>query len=161
MVYGRAERLALACVLALLAGPGGALAADAARSRQVVTLVYDIGLYNAELDRAIQQAEGRGVFGVPTPALRTLDRDRTRAAMLGQRDAVLRAASEFVADRASDLELRDLLRVANGEPPVDQALVDSAVAVVKASFNDALWHQMSTVARGNAEFRCVKGTSCR
>ena len=148
---------------ALLATP--AAAADVAQSRQVVDLVYDVGLYNSEVDRVMKEAEGRGVFGGrgSTPATRAKDRELTRASMLGQREAVLRATIDAVAARASDLELRELMRVAEGGTPVNQPMVDSAVATVKSSFNDALWQQLSQVARGNAEFPCLKGnrSACR
>jgi hypothetical protein len=113
----------------------------------------------------MKEAEGRGVFGGrgSTAATRAKDRELTRASMLGQRDAVLRATTDAVAARANDLELRELMRVADGETGVDQSLVNAAVTTVKSSFNDALWQQLSQVARGNAEFPCLKGNrgQCR
>lgn len=139
--------------------PLTARAASVADARQVVMIVYDVGQYTADLDRALHDADGRGVFGGrgSTTAGRAKDRDMTRASMLAQREAVLRATVDELATKASDIQLRELLRVAAGAAVTDRGLVDSAVAATKASFNDALWAQMTRVARGNAEFPCLRG----
>ncbi len=146
-------------VFALALLPATVRAANVADARQVVTIVYDMGQYTAELDRALHEADTRGVFGGrgSTAAGRSKDRDLTRASMLAQRESVLRATVDALAAKASDQQLRELLRVAGGGAVTDKGLVDSAVAATKASFNDALWAQMTRVARGNAEFPCQRG----
>ncbi len=122
-------------------------------------MVYDIGLYQSEVDRIMQQADGRGVFGGrgSTPLSRARDRAMTRASMMAQRDAVLRVAADNVAARATDPQLQELLRLsATPDANVDKGLIDGAVTAVKAGFEAAVWDQMARTARGNAEFPCTK-----
>ena len=70
-------------------------AADPGRAHQVVVMIYDIGLYNAELDRVMDEADSRGVYGGKgsTPTSRARDKAMTHATMLAQREAVLNAAT--------------------------------------------------------------------
>ena len=135
----------------------GSYAADLDRSREVVRMVYDIGLYTTELDRIMTQADSRGVYAGSTPAARARNRMTARTLMLGQREAVLRAATEKVAARATDPELNELLHMAAASAPsTNPQLVDEAVRVVKSSFEDALWDHLARTARGAAEFPCTK-----
>ena len=89
-----------------------ATAADLGLSRRVVLLIYDVGLYEGALDRAMAQADRGGVYAGESSAARARNRVATRKAMLGQRDAVLNAAAAAVAARATDPELNELLRAA-------------------------------------------------
>ena len=132
-------------------------AADPDLSRRIVLMIYDIGLYDAELDRVMAQADSRGVYAGNSAASRARNRTTTRALMVGQRDAVLSAAAVTVAARATDPELNALLQAAssNGAVP-DTPLMDEAVTVVKSSFEDALWNQLARTARGAAEFPCTR-----
>lgn len=147
--------MVLALALLLPGLPVGA--ADLERSHRVVTMVYDIGLYTAELDRVMAQAEGRGLYAGSTAAARARNRAAARILMLGQREAVLNAATEKVAARATDPQLDELLRMArSADAAPDIRLVDAAVAAVKSSVEDALWDQLSRTARGAAEFPCTR-----
>ena len=122
-------------------------------------MVYDIGLYTAELDRVMELAESRGVYGGAgsSQAGRARDRAMTRVTMLSQREAVLNSATPRVAARATAPQLDSLLQLAaSPEAKIDQALLDSAVLAVKAGFEEALWEHLSRTARGNAEFPCTK-----
>ena len=146
-------------MLALLALTPAARAATPERAHRVLAMVYDIGLYQTELDRIMDQAASRGIYGGAgsSPASRARDRTMTRSTMIGQREAVLNAATIRVAAKASDPQLDVLLSMSNGGTgAANPALVDSAVAVVKAGFEDALWDQLARTARGNAEFPCTK-----
>ena len=132
-------------------------AADLDRSRQVVLMVYDIGLYGSELDRVMAQADGRGVYAGSTPAARARNRNTTRALMLGQRDAVLNETIGKVAARATDPQLNELLRMAaSAGAATNPQLLDAAVAVVKSSFEESLWDRLARTARGAAEFPCTR-----
>ena len=151
------SRVGLALLALLLALP--AHAADLARSRQVVLMVYDIGLYTSELDRIMAQAATRGVYGGlgSTSTGRAKDRTLTRATMLAQRDAVLNAAIARVAARATDPQLDELLRMAQSpDAAVDSNVISATVTIVKSSFEDSLWEQLARTARGNTEFPCTK-----
>ncbi len=104
------------------------------------------------------EAVTKGVYGGTgsTAASRARDRSMTRTTMLAQREAVLNAATIRVAAKASDPQLDALLRMAaSGGNPADRPLVDSAVTLVKAGFEEALWDQLARTARGNAEFPCT------
>ncbi len=155
---GRSRRLfvglAALCVTAAVA-PGHAASLDLAR--RVVFTIYDVGLFEAGLDRVMAQAEGRGIYPGSNTAARGRNRTVTRALMLGQRDAVLGAASINVAARASDAELNALLSAAAAPGAVPETpLMSEAVAVVKPSFEAALWDQLARTARGAAEFPCTR-----
>ncbi len=132
-------------------------AADFDQSRQVVLMIYDVGLYDSELDRVMHEADTKGIYAGGTPAARARNRAATAALMLHQRDAVLNEAIGKVADRATDPELNELLRMAStGIPTANPKLLDAAVAVVKSSFEDALWDQLARTARGAGEFPCTQ-----
>ncbi len=155
------RRMLVAALMALL--PALPVhAADVDKSRQVVLMVYDIGLYSAELDRVMAQAGDKRIYAGSTPAARARNRVATRAAMLGQREAVLSATTIKVAARATDPELDALLRMA-GAPDAtpDTRLVNEAVTVVKSSFEEALWDQLARTARGAAEFPCTRDQRSR
>ncbi len=126
-------------------------------SHRVVVMVYDIGLYQSALDSALAQADARGVYAGANAASRARNRAATRALMLGEREAVLSAASINVAARATDPELNELLRAAGSRDAVAATpLLDEAVAVVKSSFEAALWDHLARTARGAAEFPCTR-----
>ena len=77
--------------------------------------------------------------------------------MLGQRDAVLRAAVATVAMRATDPELKELLHATTSREAVPETpLMEEAVNVVRSSVEDALWDQLARTARGAAEFACTR-----
>ena len=154
------RRMLVAALMALL--PALPVhAADVDKSRQVVLMVYDIGLYSAELDRVMAQADDRRIYAGSTPAARARNRVATRAAMLGQREAVLRATTIKVAARATDPELDALLRMAAPDATPDTRLVNEAVTVVKSSFEEALWDRLARTARGAAEFPCTRDQRSR
>ena len=137
-------------------------AADLGLSRRVVLLIYDVGLYEGALDRAMAQADRGGVYAGESSAARARNRVATRKAMLGQRDAVLNAAAAAVAARATDPELNELLRAATARDAVAETpLMDEAVAVVKSSVAAALWDQLGRTARGTAEFPCTRDQRSR
>ena len=120
-------------------------------------MIYDIGLYGTELDRVMRLADTRGVYIGPTPAARARNRAATATLMLRQRDAVLGEAVDKVTARATDPELAELLRMAgSGTPSANPQLLDEAVRVVKSSFEDALWDQLTRTARGTGEFACTQ-----
>ena len=132
-------------------------AADFDRSREVVLMVYDVGLYDSELDRVMGQAESRGVYAGSTPAARARNRGATRALMLAQREAVLNETIGKVASRATDPELNELLRMAASSGTTSNPqLLDAAVGVVKSSFEESLWDRLARTARGTAEFPCTR-----
>ncbi len=132
-------------------------AADFDRSRQVVLMIYDVGLYGTELDRVMRLADTKGVYTGPTPAVRARNRAATATLMLRQRDAVLNEAIDNVTARATDPQLNELLRMASsGTPSTNPHLLDEAVRVVKSSFEDALWDQLTRTARGTGEFPCTQ-----
>jgi hypothetical protein len=136
----------------MLASP--VYAATLERARQVVLMVYDIGLYTSELDRIMAEADTRGMF---SSANRARDHAVARSSMLAQRQAVLGVATANVAARATDPQLDALLAMAGSSgPPANQALVDSAVAVVKVGFEQAVWDQLARTTRGGREFPCTK-----
>lgn len=144
---------------ALLLPAFSARAADIDRARQVVAMVYDIGLYNAELDRIMNEADTRGIYGGPgsTQTSRTRDKSLTHATMLAQREAVLSVTTTKLASRATDPQLDSLLTLArSGTEPRDRSLIDGAVTSVKASFEEAMWDQLARTARGNSMFPCSK-----
>ena len=88
-----ARRLAAAGLgaIALLAWRPIAQAATPERAHRVLAMVYDIGLYQAELDRVMDEAASKGVYGGvgSTVASRARDRSRTRVTMVADREAVL------------------------------------------------------------------------
>ncbi len=136
-----------------------AWAADADRAHRVLVMVYDIGLYNSELDRVMNEADSKGVYGGAgsTASTRMRDKSMTRATMVAQREAVLSAATTRLAARATDAQLNALLQMAaNGADPADHGQLDAAVGNVKASFEEALWDQVARTARGNTMFPCTK-----
>ena len=150
MAAGRRACALLCLAAALFTAP--LRAADLDRARSVVLMVYDIGLYNAELDRAMG-----GVNAGSTSAARTRQHAAIHTLMLGQRDAVLRAATALVAARATDPALNELLRMAaDPDASTDPKLVNEAVAAVKSSFQDALGDALARVSRGAAEFPCTR-----
>jgi hypothetical protein len=136
----------------LIAGP--VHAATLERAHQVVLMVYDIGLYTSELDRIMAEADTRGMF---SSANRAREHAAARSSMLAQRQAVLSVATANVAARATDPQLDALLAMATSSgAPANQALVDSAVTIVKAGFEQAVWDQLASTARGAREFPCTK-----
>ena len=154
----------LAALLLLLFAAIPAHAADANRAHQVVVMIYDIGLYNSELDRVMDEADSRGVYGgkSSTPLTRARDKSMTRETMLAQREAVLNAATQRLASRASDQQLGVLLQMAaTGATPSNHADLDAAVVAVKASFEEALWDQLARTARGNTMFPCTNNEKNR
>ena len=153
----RTLRAAAVLLAVLWALPGHA--ADISRARQVVTMVYDIGLYDSELERIMNEADSRGVYGGAgsTPFTRSRDKSLTHTTMLAQRDAVLSAAAMKLAFRATDGQLSGLLTMAaTGAPPGDKSQLDAAVRNVKASFEEAMWEQLARTARGNSMFPCTR-----
>lgn len=159
-VPARVGAWVLAALLLLAALP--AHAADAGRARQIVLMVYDVSLYTSELDRVMDQAASRGVYGGAgsTAAGRARDRTMTRQTMLAQRDAVLAATTARVAARATDPQIDSLLHMAAGQD-ADPALVQPTVTIVKSSFEESLWDQLARTARGNSEFPCTKEQKSR
>ena len=154
----------LVMIAAVLLGAVPARAADLDRAHQVVVMVYDIGLYNSELDRVMNEADSKGVYGGrgSTPTTRARDKSLTRATMLSQRDAVLSATTTRLAARATDAQLNDLLQMAaTGSEPANHAELDAAVGAVKASFSEALWDQLARTARGNTMFPCTNNEKNR
>lgn len=128
-------------------------AADLERSRAVVLMVYEIGLYTAELDRIM----GQGDLGRRPASGMLASRSRVHTIMLGQRDAVLSATAATVAARATDAALSELLRMAGSpDAATDHRLIDQAVTVVKSSFEQALRDTLARVTRGAAEFPCTR-----
>ena len=149
-------RSALALML-FAAAP--AWAADVGRAHQVIVMVYDIGLYNSELDRIMNEADSKGIYGGAgsTATTRARDKTMTHATMLAQRDAVLSAATTRLAARATDEQLNSLLDLAaTGAEPADRTQLDAAVGNVKASFAESMWDQLARTARGNSMFPCTK-----
>ena len=146
----------LCAAFLLLAMP--AWAADAGRAHQVLVMIYDIGLYNSELDRIMDEADSKGIYGGAgsTPITRARDKSMTRATMLAQRDAVLSGATTRLAARATDEQLNTLLQMASGADPADRRQLDAAVGNVKASFAESMWDQLARTARGNTMFPCTK-----
>lgn len=148
--------LAAACLTASLAT---ARAATIERAHQVVAMVYDISLYDSELDRIMTEADTKGIYGGPgsTATSRSRDKALTHATMLAQREAVLSVATTKLAARASDAQLNTLLQMAQtGAEPSDKGQLDTAVSSVKASFEEAMWDQLARTARGNSMFPCSK-----
>ena len=164
---GRAGHLGIrglraALLLAAFALP--ARAADIGRARQVVSMVYDIGLYGSELDRIMDEADSRGIYGGPgsTPTSRARDKSLTRATMLAQREAVLNLTTAKLASRATDAQLDTVLHLAaSGAEPADRSQLDGAVTAVKASFAEAMWDQLARTARGNSMFPCTNNARNR
>ncbi len=149
----------LAAVVALPAH-----AADPDRAHQVVVMVYDIGLYETELARIMDQADTKGIYGGPgsTPILRARDKSLTRTTMLAQRQAVLNNATLRLAARATDAQLVALLQMAaSNTTPADHTQIDAAVTNTKASFEEAMWDQLARTARGNSMFLCTKDAKNR
>ncbi|MEJ1977859.1 MAG: hypothetical protein WDN49_18875 [Acetobacteraceae bacterium] len=135
-------------------------ASDYNRTYQVVSTAYDVGAYEGEVDRMLQEADGKGVFGGAgsTPAGRAQDKVLTRASMLRERDVVLRATTTKVANSLTDAQIDEVIATAGPSGgTVNQAHVRQTVAAIKASFNEAAWSQLTRVARGNSEFLCSKG----
>ncbi len=94
-----------------------------------------------------------------TAAARARNRAAARASMLGQREAVLSAAT----DEGGGARDRSATATSCCEWPArrtrrpDIRLVDAAVAAVKASVEDALWDQIVPHRPGcNAEFPCTR-----
>ena len=127
-------------------------------------MVYDISLYGSELDRIMDEADSRGIYGGPgsTPTSRARDKSLTRATMLAQREAVLSVATSKLAARATDAQLDAVLHLAaTGAEPADHSQLDSAVGAVKASFAEAMWDQLARTARGNSMFPCTNNARNR
>ncbi len=157
-------RLLLIVIAVLLAAASPGRAAQPDKAHRVLAMIYDIGLYQTELDRIMAEADSRGVYGGAgsTPASRMRDRSATRVSMLAQREAVLNAATQLVAARTSDAQLAALLTMASSpDAAVDRPLVEGAVSAVKAGFEQAVWDQLSRTARGNAEFPCTNNARNR
>ncbi len=151
--------LALAVIAAL-----PVRAADINRAHQVVEMIYDISLYNSELDRIMDEADSRGVYGGAgsTPTSRARDKALTHSTMLAQREAVLSITTTKLAARASNDQLDELLHLAaSGAEPADRRQLDAAVTSVKASFAEAMWDQLARTARGNTMFPCSKDQRSR
>jgi ketopantoate reductase len=92
------------------------------------------------------------------PSARAKDRAMTRDAMLKQRDAVLRDASERVAALASDKDFAVLLEATEKpDAPIDQGALDPAVIAVKRGFVEAVWDHMTRYARSNSFILCRQG----
>ena len=147
----------LALLAGLIALP--AHAADPDQAHRVIVMVYDIGLYETELNRIMDEADTRGIYGGPgsTAAARARDKAATRTTMLAQRNAVLSNATLRLAARATDEQLRAILQMAaTNTTPTDHSQLDAAVVGTKASFEAAMWDQLARTARGNATALCTK-----
>ena len=153
-----------AALLLVLLAALPARASDVNSAHRVLTMIYDISLYDSELDRIMDQADSRGVYGGAGSSLfsRARDKSLTHATMLAQREAVLSLATQKLAARATDEQLAALLSMAaGGAPPADHSQLDAAVSNVKASFEDAMWDQLARTARGNTMFPCTKDQRSR
>lgn len=156
------RRFSLGLVLACTVLPANAASLD--HARQVITMVYDIGLYQSELDRIMDEADSRGVYGGQgsTATSRLRDKNLTHATMLAQREAVLSVATSKLAGRASDEQLTVLLRMAaTGTEPADPRELEATVGAVKSSFSDAFWERLASAARGNSMFPCSRDARSR
>jgi hypothetical protein len=145
-------------VLLLLAAP--AQAADRATAERVLHIIYGDALYQSEVDKIMAEAATKSVFGGAGSAAsaRAEDRAMTRDAMMLQRDAVLRDASQRVADLLSDKDLEPLAHAAEKpDDPVDQASLGPAVIAVKRGFVEAAWDHVSRYARSNSFILCRQG----
>jgi hypothetical protein len=148
----------IATVLLLLAAP--ARAADRATAERVLHIIYSDALYQSEVDKIMAEAATKSVFGGAGSALsaRAKDRAMTRDAMILQRDAVLRDASERVAGLISDKVLQPLAHAAEQpDDPVDEATLGPAVIAVKRGFAEAAWDHVSRYARSNSFILCRLG----
>jgi hypothetical protein len=137
-----------------------AQAADRATAERVLHIIYSSSLYDSEVDRIMAEADHKSVFGGPgsAPSARAKDRAMTRDAMLLQRDAVLRDASERVAGLASDKELAALVEATQKpDAPIDQGALGPAVIAVKRGFVEAAWDHMARYARSNSFILCRQG----
>jgi hypothetical protein len=153
-------RRACALVLLLAALHGPAQAADRATAERVLLMIYNTGLYDSEIDRIMAEGDHKSVFGGAgaAPSARAKDRAMTRDAMLLQRDAVLRDASERVAAYASDKELAVLVQAADKPADtLDEGALAPAVAAVKRGFTEAAWDHMARYARSNSFILCRQG----
>ena len=152
-----ARRLAL---LLLLLAPAVAQAADRATAERVLHIIYGDALYQSEIDKIIAEAATKSVFGGAgsAPSARAKDRAMTRDAMMLQRDAVLRDASERVAGYVSDKDMEPLAHAAeHPDDPMDQAALSPAVTAVKRGFVEAAWEHVSRYARSNSFILCRQG----
>jgi hypothetical protein len=135
-------------------------AADHAEAERVLQLIYGSALYQSEVDRLLLEADHKAVFGGAgsAPSARAKDRALTRQALLLQRDAVLRDASQRVADYATDAQLALLVKATERpDGPVDDAALTPAVTAVKRGFVEAVWDHMARYARSNASVLCRQG----
>jgi hypothetical protein len=149
--------LALGLAMAL---HGAAQAADRATAERVLHIIYNSALYDSEVDRIMAEADHKSVFGGAGSAAsaRAKDRAMTRDAMLLQRDAVLRDASERVAALASDQDLAALVEATQKpDAPIDQSALAPAVTAVKRGFVEAAWDHMARYARSNSFILCRQG----
>ena len=150
----------VAPLVLLLALPAAAHAADRATAERVLHIIYGDALYQSEVDRIMAEAATKSVFGGAgaAPSARAKDRAMTRDAMMLQRDAVLRDASERVAELVSDKELEPLAHAAEKpNDPVDQDALGPAVIAVKRGFVEAAWEHVSRYARSNSFILCRQG----
>jgi hypothetical protein len=156
-----ARRGAAAFGLILAASlPALAHAADRATAERVLHIIYSDSLYDSEIDRIMAEADHKSVFGGVGSAAsaRAKDRAMTRDAMLLQRDAVLRDASERVAALASDQDLAVLVEATQKpDAPIDQGALAPAVIAVKRGFVEAAWDHVARYARSNSFILCRQG----
>jgi hypothetical protein len=156
---GRRIAAALGLALAFLV-QAPAHAADRATAERVLHIIYSSSLYDSEVDRLMAEADQKSVFGGAgsAPSARAKDRSMTRDAMLLQRDAVLRDASERVAGLVKDEDLNALVHAADHpDEPLDQAALGPAVIAVKRGFVEAVWEHMARYARSNSFILCRQG----
>jgi hypothetical protein len=155
-----ARRAAAVFGLMLSALPAAGWAADRASAERVLHIIYNESVYDSEIDRLLAEADHKAVFGGAgtAPSARAKDRAMTREALLKHRDAVLRDASERVAELASDGDFAVLLEAAeNQSAPIDQGALAPAVSAVKRGFIEAVWDHMARYARSNSFILCREG----
>jgi hypothetical protein len=152
-----AKRLA---ALILLASATAAHAADRAAAERLLHTIYGDALYQSELDRIMAEADHKSVFGGAgsAPSARAKDRAMTRDAMLLQREAVLRDASERIAAETKDKDLDPLVQATNHpDAAVDENALAPAVVAVKRGFVEAMWEHLARYARSNSFILCRQG----
>jgi hypothetical protein len=151
---------AVAILALLLTRSPAAHASDRATAERVLHMIYNNALYESEVDRLMREADHTPVFGgAGSPAsARAKDRALTRDAMLLQRGAVLRDASERVAALATDAQLALLVQAAQQpDGPLNPVALDPAVAAVKRGFVEAIWNHIARYALSNANLLCRQG----
>lgn len=154
------RRAAAAFGLMLAVLPAAARGADRATAERILHIIYNTSLYDSEVDRIMAEADHKSVFGGAGSAAsaRAKDRAMTRDAMLQQRDAVLRDASERVAALTSDKDLAVLVEATQTpDAPIDEGALAPAVTALKRGFVEAAWDHMARYARSNSFILCRQG----